>query len=276
MDFHITLPVFNAGAKIRQTIASILAQSSVRAGRDSFRCLVVDGGSGDDTLDHVRAFDDPRIDILSEPDSGMYDALAKGLRRAGGDVTCYMPAGEQFDPQAFSIVSQIFGKYPQVSWVTGRAVTRNAAGEITDSVLPHPIRRAFMDCGMYGTRLMAVQQESTFWRSALNAAFDLEALSQAKLAGDYFLWRSLARDHDIYVVNAQLGSFTIEPDQLSKSTPGGYRKELRALRRRPTPWERCHALLHRQIAKRTVPRKTAKRLISYDHTARDWILSGPS
>lgn len=272
MEFTVIIPVFNSGQKIQNTIASVLSQHSVRDGHDTIRCIVIDGASTDDTLEHVRAFADPRIEIVSEPDSGMYDALAKGLDKASGDVTCYLPAGERFDSHAFSVVSRVFAKFDQISWLTGRAVTRNASGEITDSLLPHPFKRHFIDCGMYGTRLPAIQQESTFWRSALNAEFDLEALRQKKLAGDYFLWRTLARKNEIYVLNAQLGSFTIEPDQLSKSVPGGYRRELRQIRRKPTIFERLHALIHRQLAKRMLPNRKARRMICYDHRLQEWCL----
>lgn len=272
MEFTVIIPVFNSGQKIKNTMESLLSQHSVRDGHDTFRCIVIDGASTDDTLEHVRSFSDPRIEIISEPDAGMYDALAKGLKIAGGDVTCYLSAGERFERHAFGIVAQILGKYPSIGWITGRAVTRNATGEITDSVLPHPIRRRFVDCGMYGTRLMAIQQESTFWRSDLNGAFDLERLRNLKLAGDYYLWRSLAQNNELYVVNAQLGSFTIEPDQLSKSIPGGYRKELRRIRRRPNGIERFLALVHRQIAKRMVPRKRAQRSLHYDHKTQEWVV----
>lgn len=270
MKFSVIIPVFNSGAKISTTLESLLSQ---RIRYESFRCLVVDGGSSDDTLAHVQSFDDERIEVISEPDDGMYDALAKGLRWASGDVTCYLPAGEQFDPHAFSVVAQILDKYRSIDWITGRAVTRNASGEITDSVLPHPIDRRYLDCGMYGTRLMAVQQESTFWRTKLNKEFDLEALKSKKLAGDYYLWRTLAQKHELYVVNTQLGSFTIEPNQLSKSIPGGYRKELRSIRRRPSMWERFRALVHRQFAKRLLPKRTGQRLISYDHDLQEWRLA---
>lgn len=270
MKFSVIIPVFNSGAKIGKTLASVLAQSSEH---QTFQCFVVDGGSSDDTLEHVRSFNDERIEVVSEADDGMYEALAKGLNWADGDVTCYLPAGECFDRYAFSVVGQIFEKYSNISWLTGRAVTRNACGEITDSVLPHPISRRYLDCGMYGTRLMAVQQESTFWRTELNTEFDLLELKSKKLAGDYYLWRTLAQKHDLYIVNAQLGSFTIEPDQLSKSIPGGYRKEIRSIRRMPSMLERVGALIHRQITKRFIPKRTGARLISYDHDLHEWRLS---
>lgn len=272
MEFTVIIPVYNAGQKITRTIESIRSQSAVLDQSVSVSCFVIDGASSDDTLHHVRNFDDPRIHVLSEPDNGMYDALAKGIERADGNVTCYMPAGERFDQHAFGIVAQIFGKYPNVHWITGRAVTRNAAGEITDSLLPHPFKRHFIDCGMYGTRLPAIQQESTFWRCDLNGAFDLEVLRSLKLAGDYYLWRTLARDNELYVVNAQLGSFSIEPDQLSQIKPGGYRRELRQIRRKPKLFDRLSALIHRKFTKRMLPSKKAKKLIQYNHGSEEWEL----
>jgi glycosyltransferase involved in cell wall biosynthesis len=275
MEFTIIIPVLNAGARIRTTLESLLSQTALASGVARLTCLVVDGGSTDDTLDHVRAFDDPRITILSQKDSGMYDALARGLAQAGGDVTGYLSAGEAFDRHAFAVICEVLTRYPDIHWLTGQEVTRNENGQIIGCRLPHPFRRSFFDCGMYGTRLTVLQQESTLWRSGLNRHFNLERLAACTLAGDYFLWRSLARHQELYVIDTHIGSFTVEPDQLSKRTPGAYRRELRALRRRPALWERLHALLYRQYVKRTRPGNTAARMLRYDPVKQQWLLRKP-
>jgi glycosyltransferase involved in cell wall biosynthesis len=269
MRYAFLIPARNAGAKLLRTLDSVLSQTSVLTGRDEVDCLILDGASNDDSLAPVEALRDPRVTILSEPDGGMYDALAKGLAWAGGDVTCYLPAGETYDPHAFSVVSEVFAEFPEIHWLTGQAVLRNAARQIVNTRLPHPYSRRFIDCGMYGTRLYGIEQESTFWRSNLNALVDLDRLRGCELAGDYFLWKSMARRHDLYVVDAQLGAFTIEPGQLSKRAPGAYRRELRRLRRPPTWAERLGALLWRQYEKRAVPRG-ARRLVRYDHETQVW------
>ncbi|MCT4684884.1 MAG: glycosyltransferase [Roseicyclus sp.] len=275
MRISMIIPVYNGAGKIARTIDSALNQASVLSGQDSVTIHVVDGASTDATLAEVHSFADPRIRVTSEPDGGMYDALAKGLAAAGGDITCYLPAGETFEPQAFAIVSEIFAAFPAVHWLTGRSVTRNARGQIVESLLPHPYHRRFIDCGMHGTRLAVIQQESTFWRSALNGLVDLDRLRGCKLAGDYLLWKSFCARHPLHVVNAQLASFTIEPGQLSRQEPGAYRRELRSLRRRPAAWERAAALLLRQYVKRTRPGRTARRLLSYDHDRAAWHLPRP-
>lgn len=276
MEFRVIIPVYNAGEKIKRTLESVAAQSSLREGKDSVHCLVVDGGSSDDTFDHVTSMGDSRIEVISEPDSGMYDALAKGLSRIGqsGDVTCYLPAGEMFDPSAFSIVSDVFGTFSKIHWLQGQALTRNLHGQITDSTLPYPYRRQWIECGIYGTRLHHIQQESTFWRSALNTKFDLDILRSLKLAGDFFLWRSLARDYELYVVNAHLAAFTVEPGQLSAKTPGAYREELCSLCRKPTLMEKLHVFAHRKMTKRRRPKNKTPRLVSFHHDTGQWRLKG--
>lgn len=271
-EFCIVIPVFNAGPKIVPTIRSLLGQTALAQGKASLSCVIVDGASSDDTLAHVAAFGDPRLAVISAPDRGMYDALAKGLARAGGDVTGYLPAGEVLDPHAFDVVAEVLTRYPSISWITGQEVTRNQRGQIINCRLPHPFIRRFFDCGMYGTRLTVLQQESTLWRSALNRQIDLEKLAACRLAGDFLLWRSMARTQDLYVVDTHIGSFTVEPGQLSKQEPGAYRRELRALRRRPRLWERAAALLYRQYVKRTRPGRRARRLVRFDHAAREWRL----
>lgn len=273
MRFVIIVPVFNAGAKITRTLESLLAQTALADGTAQLEVLVMDGASSDDTCARAEAIGDPRITVVSAPDRGMYDALARGLARAKGDVTGYLPAGETLDPHAFAVAAEVLGRYPEIAWITGHEVTRNAAGQIINCRLPHPFHRRFFDCGMYGTRLTVLQQESTLWRSALNGLVDPERLAGCRLAGDYFLWRSFARAHELYVIDTAIGAFTVEPGQLSKQEPGAYRRELRSLRRRPALWERFAALLLRQYIKRIRAGRRARRLVRFDHGAGEWRLT---
>lgn len=270
MHFSLIIPVFNGGKKIVRTIDSALRQTSVQSGVDTVSIHVVDGASSDDTVDNVRSFEDARIRITSEADSGMYDALSKGLVEASEDVTCYLPAGEVFDAHAFSIVSDIFSNHPGVHWLTGRAVARNEHGQIIDSLLPHPFRRRLFQCGMYGTRLIALQQESTFWRTELNNLVDIDKLRCCKLAGDYLLWKSMSSRHELYVVNTHLSAFSVEDGQLSQQVPGAYRNELRSLRREPALWEQIYAFLLRKKQKLFLASPRAKRQFRYDTEQKRW------
>ena len=273
MNFNVIIPVFNGGAKIERTINSIILQTSIINGNDTFQCFVVDAASTDDTLQRIGSINDKRINIISERDNGMYDALSKGFKASGSGVTCYLGAGEIFDLSAFQVISQVFDTYREVNWLKGRDVLRNSNLNIIYSRLPPPYYRHLIDCGMYGTRLSVIQQESTFWRAELTNQFDLEYLKNLKLAGDFYLWKCLAKKNELYIVNTHLGSFTSEPGQLSSMIPGAYKKELRLIRRNPNIFERFSAIILRQMEKRFYTNTNSKRIINFDHKNQTWRLN---
>jgi glycosyltransferase involved in cell wall biosynthesis len=273
MRFFAVTPVRNGAGKIERTVRSVVSQTTLASGKDELRYLIMDGASTDATVDETRRAGAGKVEIRSEPDAGLYDALARALALADGDVAFYLGAGDVLEPTTFQIVGTIFAEHSQVRWLTGRATTRNSRQEIVDSVLPHPFHRRYFECGKYGTRLPVLQQESTFWRVDLHQAVDFPSLAKTKLAGDYLLWKSFAAVTELYVVNAILGSFTQEAGQLS-GPKGVYRTELRQLRRPPTFLEHVGAFALRQVTKRRVPRRTAKRLFTYDFGREQWTLRG--
>ena len=58
-----------------------------------FEWVVVDGASTDGTPDYLRT---TGAIWVSEPDSGLYDAMNKGLGNAVGDYIVFMNAGDLF------------------------------------------------------------------------------------------------------------------------------------------------------------------------------------
>ena len=87
----IVTVVWNAKDLIERTILSVLGQTY-----DEVEFIVIDGGSTDGTLDVVRRYD-TKIDYwTSEPDKGIYDAMNKGIDRAGGEWVLFLNAGDEF------------------------------------------------------------------------------------------------------------------------------------------------------------------------------------
>lgn len=78
--FSIILPTFNSASTIRECIDSILSQSF-----SDFEILIMDGLSSDTTLDVANTYGDTRIRIFSQKDSGVYDAMNKGIEEAKGE-----------------------------------------------------------------------------------------------------------------------------------------------------------------------------------------------
>lgn len=83
--------VLDDAAGLARTAASVLSQE-----RTSLEWLVADGGSTDGTLALIHELA-PRIaHWSSRPDAGIYDAMNRGIARAGGDYILFMNAGDRF------------------------------------------------------------------------------------------------------------------------------------------------------------------------------------
>jgi len=68
-------------------------------GSEGVEHLVIDGGSTDETLAMLKSCS--WVTWISEPDSGIYDAMNKGIRLAGGNYVVFMNAGDTFFSPSF-------------------------------------------------------------------------------------------------------------------------------------------------------------------------------
>lgn len=108
MKFTIITVCKNSGKTIRRTFESILSQSC----RD-YEYLVIDGASGDSTLDIIREYEprfEGRMRWISEPDNGLYDAMNKGLRMAKGEIIGICNSDDFYEPDVLQKVKTEIGK----------------------------------------------------------------------------------------------------------------------------------------------------------------------
>jgi len=93
---YVTI-TYNAAQVLQRTLDSVLRQDY----RDIVH-LIIDGASTDGTLqivdDYIQrsntADNGHHIQVTSEPDHGIYDAMNKGLRSLDGDYVCFLNAGD--------------------------------------------------------------------------------------------------------------------------------------------------------------------------------------
>lgn len=86
--FSIITICYNAEQTIARTLRSVAEQTYPH-----IQHLVIDGASRDNTLALVRELN-PKAEIYSEADKGIYDAMNKGLEKASGDYVWYLNAGD--------------------------------------------------------------------------------------------------------------------------------------------------------------------------------------
>lgn len=268
----IITPCYNAERFIGETVESVVEQTALSSKRVELEYIICDGDSTDKTVSIIESFGNSSIKIVSEPDSGIYDALSKGLRQATGDIIAYINAGDYYDKHAFDIVLDIF-ETQKVTWLTGYRVYYSEKSYFIGVDLPFKYRSRFFACGFYGTTLPFVQQESTFWSSTLNELIDYDDLSSFNYAGDFYLWFQFSRKHDLKIVKAYLGGFKIHKGQLSKDIDA-YKNELLSISTRPKMNDYALAAFDKLIG--YAPTKIKKQLnkdglFLYSHELQEWV-----
>ena len=103
MKISIVTIAFNAEATIADAARSVTEQE-----RDGFELeyIIVDGASTDGTLAGLEPYRHAIDRIISEPDSGLYDAMNKGVAAATGDFVGILNADDAYaHPRVLALVA---------------------------------------------------------------------------------------------------------------------------------------------------------------------------
>jgi glycosyltransferase involved in cell wall biosynthesis len=91
--FTVVIPAYNRADLIGQTIESVLGQEFA-----DFEMIVVDDGSSDDTVAVVRRYDDPRVRLLEQRNSGPGVARNLGAGHAAGRYVAFLDSDDLWFP----------------------------------------------------------------------------------------------------------------------------------------------------------------------------------
>ena len=98
--------VFNGEQTIAETIESVIEQDY-----PNWEYIIIDGGSSDRTLDIIASYQNqiaPRvINCISEADSGIYDAMNKGIELAQGEIIGIINSGDWYSKNALAVVGEL-------------------------------------------------------------------------------------------------------------------------------------------------------------------------
>ena len=90
MKISIITTSYNSQETIFETLKSVNSQSY-----NNIEHIIVDGESSDRTLEIVDRFDHV-AQIISERDSGVYEAMNKGIRASSGDIIGFLNSDDYF------------------------------------------------------------------------------------------------------------------------------------------------------------------------------------
>jgi len=97
----IVIVVFRDREELRHLIKSILPHQN-----QDIELIVIDGGSDDGTVELLCSLDNQIDHWISEPDSGIYDAMNKGIALSSGEYILHLNAGDRLIQVPLTVLRQ--------------------------------------------------------------------------------------------------------------------------------------------------------------------------
>jgi glycosyltransferase involved in cell wall biosynthesis len=151
-----------------------------------YEYIIVDGLSTDKTLEIIKKYKKRVNKIISEPDTGIYEAMNKGIKAARGEYLLFLNADDVLlhenvlaivtEQLAGSAVDVFFGQIVKLNRQTGEAVINQQTAYLNKITLltnqpQHPAsfirRKAFAKVGLYDATLRICGDYEWFLRAFL-------------------------------------------------------------------------------------------------------------
>jgi len=203
MKFSIITPNYNGSIYIEKCIESVLSQNV------NFEHIVIDGKSTDSSLDILDKY--PHLKVISEEDSGMYDAINKGILIATGEIIAYLNCDDRYPEGSLQAVLEVFERKDNIDYVVGNCRFIN---HLEQELYIYRIPPVFSNL-LVKVTVMPWAQPSVFYKKRV---FDSLGPFSSKyvLAADYhFMKRVLISGFNGQKINKILSCFMKREDALS-------------------------------------------------------------
>jgi glycosyltransferase involved in cell wall biosynthesis len=115
-DIAVVIPLFNGAAWIRQTLASVLAQTL-----PAREIIVVDDGSSDDSIAIVRSF--PQVALHRHPGKGTHQTRQFGFERSTAALVTFLDQDDLWHPRHLELLSTVLRDDPAACAAVSRTLT---------------------------------------------------------------------------------------------------------------------------------------------------------
>lgn len=210
----VITPSFNQAKFIKKTIDSVLVQNY-----PDVEYLVYDGGSTDGTVDVLRSYG-RKIRWISQKDKGQSEAINQGLKKATGEIVCFLNSDDYFTSDCLFTVGNYFKENPKSQWVTGKCKVVNSKNqEIRKLVtiyknffLKYFRNRSILQIINY------ISQPSTFWRKTLVEKIGLFDVT-LNYSMDYDYWLKMIDKCPLYFIDKYLSCYRVHDSSKAVTSP---------------------------------------------------------
>lgn len=156
--------VYNNEKDIGRTMLSVLNQTY-----PNIEYIIVDGASGDGTLDVIRRYENRLARLISEKDSGIYDAMNKGLAAATGDYVLFMNSGDEIYHK--DTVEKVFASEPDADIYYGETEMYDENWQSLGQRRHHAPAEFSWKSFRFG---MSISHQAIYIRRAITEPYDLK------------------------------------------------------------------------------------------------------
>lgn len=197
------MPTYNVAQWVEEAVLSVLKQTY-----RNFELLVVDDGSSDDTIAHVKAIDDKRIRIAAFPNNvGLADNLNRGLELITTELVARMDGDDIAEPDWLETGIKTLDTHPDIDICS---FGFQFFGTKTSLVRFPELHDDSMAQMLFGcTVIVPVLRRRVFTDNHLRYRTDTFP------AEDYSLWAYAYRVAKVYNVQRTLFHYRTHPTQIS-------------------------------------------------------------
>lgn len=172
----IVTPVLNGETHIEQTICSVTNQTY-----KNIEYIIIDGGSTDNTLDIIKKYKRKIDKIVCEKDSGIYDAMNKGIQVSKGDLIGIIASDDFFQSDTVQLVVDCVQNEHNIGIIHGNMVYIKMDGRLKTIIPPvhyaksifcHPTcfvsKETYIKIGLYNHHMDVCADYDFFLRALKN------------------------------------------------------------------------------------------------------------
>ncbi|WP_017663477.1 glycosyltransferase [Baaleninema simplex] len=147
----VVVPAYNCETTVRATLDSLFNQTF-----KDFEVLVVDDSSTDDTLNAVKAIEDPRLRVFSYPNAGPAATRNRGFNHILGQYVSFIDADDLWTPDKLAAQLEALDANPDAavaySWTdyideSGQVLRPGSHLSVSGDVLSHLLLADFLENG---------------------------------------------------------------------------------------------------------------------------------